>query len=202
MAVVYPANIDNNLTIPIAIDNVTASNANVINTLRSAIIAIETQLGVNPASIYGTVRARLDALEALINQGGGGGGGGGVVFSGDLVGNSAHQIVVGLQTVPVSSAQPQVNQVLQYNGTAWTPTTFTTTLSGDVIGAIGNNTVIKLQSIPVSSTPPTTNQVLQYNGTSWIPSTINISPTLAGDVTGTTGNNTVGQRKLFLLMGA
>lgn len=68
----YPNQIDNSTSIPVATDGVTPVNADVVNRLRDAIIAIESENGVNPSGTYGTVRARLDALES----GGGGGGGG------------------------------------------------------------------------------------------------------------------------------
>lgn len=68
----YPNQIDNSTSIPVATDGITPVNAEAVNRLRDAIIAIESENGVNPSGTYGTVRARLDALEA----GGGGGGGG------------------------------------------------------------------------------------------------------------------------------
>ena len=76
MSTVYPNGIDNTITLPMAIDGQTLVNALVVNQLRDAIIAIENELGVDPSREYGTVRARLDALEA-----GGGGGGGGSIIS-------------------------------------------------------------------------------------------------------------------------
>jgi len=66
----YPNQIDNSTSIPVATDGVTPVNAEAVNRLRDAVIAIESENGVNPSGTYGTVRARLDALEA----GGGGGG--------------------------------------------------------------------------------------------------------------------------------
>lgn len=68
----YPNQIDNSTSIPVATDGVTPVNAEVVNRLRDAIIAIESENGINPSGTYGTVRARLDVLES----GGGGGGGG------------------------------------------------------------------------------------------------------------------------------
>jgi hypothetical protein len=71
----YPNQLDNSTSIPVATDNVTPVNAEVINRLRDPIIAVESELGLNPSSTYGTVKARLDAMEAAIANGGGGGGG-------------------------------------------------------------------------------------------------------------------------------
>jgi hypothetical protein len=62
---VYPDQIDSTDQLPIAVDNVTPVKAEVVNRLRSAVLAIEAELGLQPSGIYGTVRARLDALENL-----------------------------------------------------------------------------------------------------------------------------------------
>lgn len=70
----YPYALDDSLTLPITTDNVTPVKAEVVNNLRSAILAIESELGIDPSGTYGTVRARLDAL----SEGGGGGGGGAI----------------------------------------------------------------------------------------------------------------------------
>jgi hypothetical protein len=67
----YPSSIDGQTELPVSIDLVTPVNAAVVNNLRGAIIAIESELGSDPSRDYGTVKARIDALEA----GGGGGGG-------------------------------------------------------------------------------------------------------------------------------
>ncbi|HEX5481952.1 MAG TPA: hypothetical protein VFZ08_04930 [Terriglobia bacterium] len=55
------------------------------------------------------------------------GSGNGFTASGDLDGTSTAQTVVGLQGHPLSGAAPATNQVLQWNGTAWTPTSLTGT---------------------------------------------------------------------------
>jgi hypothetical protein len=105
MVVLFPAQIDTSLSIPITIDGTTGVNASVINTLRSAILAIENTLGVNPAGVYATVRARLDNLENLIvmlQEGEGTT----VNFAGDLFGNTVAQKVIGIQTIPVATNTP------------------------------------------------------------------------------------------------
>lgn len=71
----YPNQLDNSTSIPVATDNVTPVNAEVVNRLRDPIIAVESELGLNPSGTYGTVRDRLDAMDAAIANGGGGGGG-------------------------------------------------------------------------------------------------------------------------------
>ncbi len=136
---IYPIGIDSSLTLPQAVDAVTGVNAQTINQLREAILSIETELGVKPSSTYGTVRARLDALEAglqtltdglndlieVVNNlpSGGGGGGGSFTPGGDLGGNGTSQIVIRLQGKPISSTAPTLGQYLAWDATAWTPTT-------------------------------------------------------------------------------
>jgi hypothetical protein len=71
----YPNQLDNSTSIPIATDKVTPVNAESVNRLRDAIISIESELGLNPSGTFGTVKDRLDFIEA---NGGGGGGGGSV----------------------------------------------------------------------------------------------------------------------------
>lgn len=69
---IYPSGIDNSTSLPPVVDNVTAINAAVYNNLRNAIIAIEAELGVDPSREYATVRARLDALTAMVEAMSGG----------------------------------------------------------------------------------------------------------------------------------
>lgn len=66
----YPNSIDTSSELPKATDNVTPVMAEVINRLREAILAIENELGINPSSIYGTVRDRLDALDGYASSDG------------------------------------------------------------------------------------------------------------------------------------
>lgn len=72
MASQYPKLIDGLAQIPKAKDRITPVEAELINTLRGAIINIQTELGTNPKGSYDSVRARLDSLEqsieALENQ--------------------------------------------------------------------------------------------------------------------------------------
>lgn len=67
----YPAQLDTSNELPLAVDNVTPVKAEVVNRLRDAVMAIESELGIDPSREYGSVRARLDALE---EDGGGSGG--------------------------------------------------------------------------------------------------------------------------------
>lgn len=66
----YPNQIDDSSTLPIATDNVTPVKAEVVNRLRDAVLALESELGIDPSREFGTVRARLDAMQS--GTGGGG----------------------------------------------------------------------------------------------------------------------------------
>ena len=63
MSTVYPNGIDSNTTIPQTIDLITPVKADVVNNLRSAVLAIEAELGIDPSREYANVRDRLDFLE-------------------------------------------------------------------------------------------------------------------------------------------
>lgn len=63
---VYPDALDSSTELPVAVDSVTPVKAEVVNRQRSAILAIEAELGIQPSSTYTTVRARLDALDSTI----------------------------------------------------------------------------------------------------------------------------------------
>jgi hypothetical protein len=120
MTIIYPAGIDNNSTLPSAVDSFTEFNEEYINRYRDAIIAIEQELGVKPSGTYATVRARLDALEASA-------GSGGISVNGDL-GLSSIPVpgtirVIGLQGFPIASLPPISGQVLGWSGSVWEPLT-------------------------------------------------------------------------------
>lgn len=65
---IYPVAIDGYSQLPLVIDNVTRVDAITVNRLRSAIINIENELGVDPSDSYDTVKERLDAIENLIQE--------------------------------------------------------------------------------------------------------------------------------------
>jgi len=52
--------------LPVTIDLQTPVRGEVVNRQRESILAIEAELGIQPSGTYTTVRARLDALEALL----------------------------------------------------------------------------------------------------------------------------------------
>lgn len=67
----YPENLDDSTSLPLIVDNVSSIRAEVINRIRESVLAIESELGIDPSREFGSVRARLDAMEL----GGGAGGG-------------------------------------------------------------------------------------------------------------------------------
>src|SRR3990172_1706299 len=79
---IYPLGIDGYAQLPLVYDLISPVRADDVNRLRNAIVGVETELGINPSSTYGTVRARLDALESGI---GGGGDGYQLIAPGDLI---------------------------------------------------------------------------------------------------------------------
>ena len=63
----YPAAIDTDTSVEVDYPDplATTARAAVPNDTNAAVIAIETELGINPSGIYDTVRARLDAGDGL-----------------------------------------------------------------------------------------------------------------------------------------
>jgi hypothetical protein len=64
---IYPAGIDSILQLPTVAGS--SSEAIAINALQSAVIAIETELGVNPRGIYSDVETRFSIIEARLGPG-------------------------------------------------------------------------------------------------------------------------------------
>lgn len=179
MASQYPAQIDNNSTLPLVVDNSTPLTASVVNILQNTIIRIETTIGIQPNTIYSSVAARLDAIEGSINSLNV------ISLSGDLGGTTTDPLVIGIQGFAISSNTPTSGQVLQYNGSSWTPTTLASsfTAGGDISGTPSSQTVIGFFNRPLSANVPTIGQSYLWNGTEWAPGTVS-SFTAAGDLSG------------------
>lgn len=164
MTTQYPAQIDSSITLPSASDNITPVTGELFNTLRDAIVRVEATLGINPASSFGTVSARLKAIE-----GGGGGGGGGTNFvaNGDLSGTATLQTVIGLQNIPVIDTVPINGQVLEFNGGEWAPYSISNifTAGGDLSGSGTNQTVSKINGTSVPSGPAVNSVLVALSGT-------------------------------------
>jgi hypothetical protein len=170
----YPAQIDNNVTLPLVEDNQSPIGGDTVNRLRDAIIAIENELGAKPSGTFATVRSRMDRIENLITQQV-------VTIAGDLGGTPSHPLVIGLQDRPLSSAAPLPNQVIGWNGIVWQPTN-SVQLAQDLGNTHTLPYVTGLQGRPVSTQAPTSNQVLTWDGYIWKPVTqsvtLNILPTV------------------------
>lgn len=68
MATIYPSDIDGNSQLPLVVDSVSPIRAQDVNNVRNAVVAVETELGINPSGTYGTVKDRLDALDANLEE--------------------------------------------------------------------------------------------------------------------------------------
>lgn len=184
MATNYPASIDASANLPLARDNATTLNATLINNLRNAIIAIETELGVKPSGVYATVRSRLDVIDAQF-----------IRIAGDIAGTAANPIVVGLGGRPVSTAQPNVGDAVIWNGSQWAPHSVqivgtTTNFSGDLSGNDIIQAVVGLHGRPLSGAAPLTGQSIVWNGSAWAPANTQ-DVTFAGDLSGSQSSQTV-----------
>ncbi len=188
----YPASIDTSLSLPAVVDNLTPVTGSAVNRLRDAILSIEGELGVHPATDYGTIRARLDFLETSI------GNTHGVELAGDLGNTLSIPYVIGMWGRPISSAVPSLNDALIWNGIAWAPHSSITggAAGGDLNGFYPNPTVIQIQGHPVQSSslgPSEHGYVLTWNNTAGELEFLPVAGTLDlfGDLSGTTAAATV-----------
>jgi len=163
----YPAQIDTNITLPQAIDNLTPVQGSIFNQLRNAVIAIETELGVKPSGINATVAERVGNLENIV------GNLKIIELQQDLGGTLESPLVIGLQGRPVSDVGPNLNEVLTWDGIAWLPQPpkglIDVVLGCDLAGTKLCQLVVGLQGNPISSTAPATGQILQWTGSMWAP---------------------------------
>lgn len=171
----YPAQIDNDASLPRVIDLQTPVYGDTVNRLRDAIVAIEGELGPQPATVYTNVRSRLDHIENLITQQV-------VTLHGDLGGTPSSPLVIGLQGRPLSSAAPSFTQVIAWNGVAWAPAN-SIQLAQDLGNTSAAPFVVGLQGRPVSTQAPLAQQVLTWDGYKWLPTTQTITFNLLPTVT-------------------
>lgn len=71
MATQYPSQIDREDNLPTQVDLISPVRARAINELRDAIIAIQTELGIEPSGSFADVRERIDFIDQLLSGGGG-----------------------------------------------------------------------------------------------------------------------------------
>jgi hypothetical protein len=184
----YPAQIDTSLSLPQAVDTVTPVQSSVFNSLRSAVIAIENELGVKPSGLYSTVRSRLDTIETTV------GNLRIIELDQDLGGTLESPLVIGLQGRPVSDAGPLVNNVLTWDGIAWTPQPpkglIDVALACDLAGDKTCQIVVGLQGNPIDPTPPTAGDILRWTGSAWSPGYSPPGPASANTATLVAGNFT------------
>lgn len=170
----YPDQIDDSISIP---DPVSGTNSDVIDALKSAVLAIENALGMVPGNAYTSARVRLDILESRI---GFLTGGSSFIGSGDLLGNALEQTVVGLQGRSLSSDDPSDGYAIIWDNTnsIWKPGQVSGegsfTADGDLSGSSTSQTVVGIQSRTVASTLPTNGQALVWNDSlsQWEPQTV------------------------------
>lgn len=85
-----------------------------ISTLKTQLANLQSKAGILKSAIS-------NGSGGSGNGSGGGGGSSNITFAGDLSGNDNTQTVVGLQGKPISSTAPSTNQLLNFNGTSWIP---------------------------------------------------------------------------------
>ncbi len=165
----YPAQIDDSISLPAAIDNQTPVAGVVFNRLRDAILAIEGELGTKPSGVNSTVKARLDSLENIVNSIHV------ISLAQDLGGTLTAPLVIGLQGRPLSDVAPNAGQVLGWDGIAWVPSNVSgggaIIFAGDLSGGPFSETVTGLLNRPLSTTAPAIGQTLIWDGAQWTAST-------------------------------
>ncbi len=122
----------------------------------------------------------------------------GIVVNADMAANSigTTNLINGAVTaVKLNNMGAANGQVLQYNGTAWTPVTLPA-VNGDNWGnqtAVTNATLTGNgtagSQLGIAQQGATNGQVLRWNGAAWIPGTIQVGTTLTGNGTAATPLN-------------
>jgi len=178
----YPSQIDTNAEIPLSTDLITQIKSDVTNTLRGAILATEAELGIRPSGTFGTVRARLDALEALLR-----------VITGDvinLVPTLREVLNQGNTTDGINILLNSNSDLVLSSGSSIRSTTSTVNINDglNVIGPLNvNSNLISGVLTPVSGTDAANKTYVD---------SITAAGSAGGDLTGTYPNPTVGTNKI------
>lgn len=156
MATQYPNNIDDTISIPVLKDNIDEVDADKINTLRAALLAVQNEMGINPSGISTTVSNRLTGIDILINSlyGNSGVSDGYIsVQSGGATVGLGHFTTLNFSGpgVSVSDSGSRRALITITGGGGGSGTTFVA--GGDLTGSDTSQTVSKIQGVSISGTP-------------------------------------------------
>lgn len=180
----YPAQIDNSISLPSVVDNVTPITGAIFNRLRDTILQVQTELGIKPSGTFTTVRNRLDSLEAL---------------SGNTELDASVITLIGIDPPPLSPSgfsriyfDKNTNTLkISENGGSYEDLIFFA--GGDLSGSPTHQTVIGLQGKSISSVSPSNGNVLTWVSVNnqWEPQPAAVSFLANGDLSGSAINQTV-----------
>jgi hypothetical protein len=111
----YPAQIDDSISLPV-VTSTTSLSPVLFNRLRDAIIRVESELGIKPSAVFGTVRERLDYLQGIMSSSL-------VTLNGDLGGTQTNVKVIGINGKPVLDNELKDGYVLSWDvyNQSWSP---------------------------------------------------------------------------------
>lgn len=137
----YPCAIDGSNELPFSVDLRTPVKAEVVNRQRNAIIAIESELGIQPSGTFTTVRQRLDAFDVQLCT---------------LATEIANLQPGGAVTIQLNGTSiVNAAETINFTGTGVNVTATSSTVAEVIIS--GGSTIIQVQeTIPVTSNGQTT----------------------------------------------
>lgn len=163
----YPAQIDNVRSLPLAPNNNSPTPGSVFNRLREAVLQIETELGIKPSGSYGSVEERFFYLESIV------GNLKIIELRGDFGGTLRDPKVIQLQGRPFSDVEPGFNELITWNGIAWAPQNINAVLpqatsAGQVMTWNGENWIASNLNTGALPEADMVGQVVIWDGTSYI----------------------------------